>query len=1450
MTTTVQDHWQRLRPAIPRIARWVGLGLAALLGLVVLLLFGLQLPGVQRAILTSTLNDTLAPYAMEARADGVAGFWPWHVKIDQLAFSDANGAFATLEDTEIDLRPLALLNGQVHITRAAIASGTYLRQPVLPERAPEPFRLPTLPDQIGLPIAILIDDLSIGPVVSTASDLEIVIEGGGTLALSNRALAGELAFSGGNAGDAHLRFALDPAARRADLAFLVNDPNGQWLVPLTPLAPGTALHADVTLTGPANALVLEGIAQWGDARLDLNGAGAWDNNLFGTVEARLQSVFGQETAAYAGTRQNMTAAVRLRRNGAIEIETLTLQSETFAAQISGRIGNTLDLSGVIALNDGAAWAPRLGLDALDGAALTFGIAGQRAAPELTFQGTAENIGAAQVASTRIDFGGTGLVSRNGRVVDAVLRVVSEPLRGEQLPEGLNHAAAGLHATVQLDLEEKAAAISDLEGTWGWLTATGSGTIDSDSPMRFHAALRVDDLSQVSADLTGRAALTIEARRTRGSPTLSLTGTGSTDALTTQGRWAQILGDAPQSEFDLAITDQRFEISRLNVSAAAGTAHLTGSVNREDRSAALQGSYAINDVAALVPQLTGALSGDITFVGTGERPTIEMTSNAPQLGVGSASLRELVLTGRLTSGRGQVALRARAGTEPVSLTFPFTQEGSNIAGTLAAQFASLHVDGPVSWVDNSAVAELAIAADDIAPFAQFVRQIGGASDDLRVQGALAGTATVNGQLGHVEATLTAPALAGLETPFRASEIAASASVDVATRLVEAAQLTISGAQLGPSRFRSIDVAASGPFDGLEARLALRGPTDEPFSLDVSAVRHERGAGSDIQVTALQGRSLDFVVELDEPAHMRLGADGIELSRATMSVVNEATGRRGSLSAEAQLWAGAPFVHLEAENLPAGALAVFGLPVDWTGILAGVVTLNAREGNNPLRVALTATDLTNDPDIPPLDVALDANATGTELQGHLRIDDRASGAVLVNALATVPLRWATGDLAPAVNWDAPLAGDIHIDAPLDRLWLFVPVDTVDVSGYLTSDIALGGSLGNPQASGAATLQGGTLEHYQTGFLLSDANGTLELTDGGDVLIALQAGDGNGGTARLDGTAHLPRDEDWAIDGRLRLSNLAVARRDELRAHASGDLRLTGSLDEAILQGTVTMDRIDAQIPNQLPPSVVDLPVTRIDANGEIVPDPKGNGDRRQLDLPLTLDVTVEVPRQAFVRGRGLDSEWGGTLAISGTMEAPRVRGALDIQRGTFDFSRTRFTLAEGRIEFKGGDRIDPSINLRAEADGPQFTSIVRATGRARAPTITITSDPVMPEETVMAQILFGKRPDELTALELVQIAEASATLTGRGGGGVLSGARRALGLDFLSVDTGTTASGNRDVNVSVGQYVAPNIFVGTRRGTEAGSGAVTVEMEVTPNITVDAEVRQDSQGSAGVDWRWDY
>lgn len=1430
--------------------KFAGMALAGLGALVIVLLLLLQVPPLQRALLGATANSALASSGIEARVTGTGGLWPWRIRAARIALSDSEGEFLELDDIDVRLRPFALLGGSVVIDRLAVGGGTYTRQPVPHERAREPFRLPALPSRFEVRRTIAVEEFVLGPFNIAMTDDPVTVQGGGALRLDRNGLNANMQLDAGDAGDAAVTARLDTRAQEFFIDAAVSDADGRWLSPLTPLGAGTPIAGTFRATGPQDRIILASNAEWGAARFQMDGTADWRDSLIVSLEGTLRNGLSGKARALAGADQTFDAAFEMDSDGSMRIDRAHVTSNTFAASLSGTLDDQANITGDLVVRDTAALASALGIEVLGETSVRFGVTGPRRAALIDANGSAAVLGANNVAAHDLTFTFQSTLTRDGAIGEGTLRAEAASIRGETLLPALQDQGATLTATFRNGAAREAVDVQSLMGQWGPLALVGEGDIAANGPMRFEGTLGAEDLAQLDERLSGAGHLIVSAWRARRDGALTIRITGDTEDFIATDDLAQWIGPAPHLLVEASVTDETIEIATAEAAFAAGNATVTGEIDRVGNAVTLEGQFASADLSALTPDLGGTMTGTFSATGPFSAPVMNMAVQSPALQSRGFALRDLDARLEDDGSAGRLTLRADGSAGAIIGDLPFTRTGEDLSGELTLSAAGIDVTGPIAMRGSVPQGALHAVSEDIADLVMLLRAYGGTEDALRAHGALDADFTFEGRQGTVSLAIGNPTLEGIDIPVLASAITLNAALDLREAPSIDGQLVAEGVRFGPSRFSVIDTKARGPFAELGASLSLRGPAEDPFHLDVEVVRREAGAGSEITLTSAEGRSLDFEVELANGGTLTVGPEGVELLPTAFAVRNLATTREGVLAAEARLWAGSPYAQITAEDVPAGSLAVFGLPVDWTGILNGEVTLDARGQGAPLRVALTASELTNDPDLAPLNARLTVEASGADLEAQLALTDAANGTPLLTAQSTVPLEWQTGKFTPSTDWDAPLSGFVRASAPLERLWPFVPVDTIAVGGALDADVTIAGTLGRPRAHGEAHVAQGTLEHFQSGFILREAQGTLTFDQMGEMTAEIHATDGNGGTADLAATAHLPRAEAWMVDGTLRLNELMVARRDELQAQASGDLRLSGSLAEARLEGTVTMDRIDAQIPNQLPPAVVDLPVVYVDGEGTIVESRNGNGTAQSLDAPLELEVTVNIPRRTFVRGRGLDSEWSGSLALGGTMSKPRINGSVSIVRGTFDLSRSRFDLTEGEITFLGGDRIEPQVRIEGQASGPDFTSIIRARGPARRPTITITSDPVMPQETVMSQILFGKRPEDLSAFELVQIGEATASLSGAGGLDLLGAARRATGLDVLSIGSRETSTGEQGVDVTVGGYVTPNVFVGARRGFEPGSGAVTVEMDVTPQVTIDAEVRQDSQGSVGIDWRHDY
>jgi len=249
-----------------------------------------------------------------------------------------------------------------------------------------------------------------------------------------------------------------------------------------------------------------------------------------------------------------------------------------------------------------------------------------------------------------------------------------------------------------------------------------------------------------------------------------------------------------------------------------------------------------------------------------------------------------------------------------------------------------------------------------------------------------------------------------------------------------------------------------------------------------------------------------------------------------------------------------------------------------------------------------------------------------------------------------------------------------------------------------------------------------------------------------------------------------------------------------------------------------------------------------------------------LPATLDITIDMPGNIFVRGHGLESEWRGKLTITGTSAAPSISGSLEQIRGSVDLLGKTFTVTRGAITFDGSPKLDPVLDIVAEATAADITAQVNIGGFASAPTLTLTSTPVVPQDEILARVLFNRGVSQMTAGEGLQLAAAASTLAG-GGPGVLDRLRGGLGLDWFKFGSGPTgpatstlnpraASGGTGTSLSAGKYIAPGVSVGVSQGISPPTSKVTVEIEVRPHLTIGGEAGQSGSTGIGLNYNYDY
>ncbi|TRD21687.1 translocation/assembly module TamB domain-containing protein [Palleronia caenipelagi] len=409
---------------------------------------------------------------------------------------------------------------------------------------------------------------------------------------------------------------------------------------------------------------------------------------------------------------------------------------------------------------------------------------------------------------------------------------------------------------------------------------------------------------------------------------------------------------------------------------------------------------------------------------------------------------------------------------------------------------------------------------------------------------------------------------------------------------------------------------------------------------------------------------------------------------------------------------------------------------------------------------------------------------------------------------------------------------------------------LAGDARYDLRLNGPLDLDALAGTVQLADVRYVDPKLSLVLNDISGSGQIS-GGRITVDLTANKQEGGRLRASGPIGLTSPFNAGLS--LNADELVFEDPRLYRTTLTGNLQVDGPLrGGARIGGALTLGETNLRVPSTglgvtgpIPEGMVHVgepaDVRRTREYAGIIK--REERAARGGGPVYPLDITLSAPNRVFIRGRGLDAEMGGDLTIGGTTRNVVPSGQFSLIRGRLDILGQRITMDEGSVTLQG-DFI-PVIRLVARTETDDVTIRVDVDGVATEPEISFGSEPELPEDEVLARLLFGKSISNISALQAAQLASAVATLAGKGGEGVISKLRGKTGLDDLDVTT--DSEGN--VGVTAGKYVAENVYTDVSVGA-SGEAEASINLDLTPDITVRGSAANDGEAKLGIFFERDY
>jgi translocation and assembly module TamB len=623
------------------------------------------------------------------------------------------------------------------------------------------------------------------------------------------------------------------------------------------------------------------------------------------------------------------------------------------------------------------------------------------------------------------------------------------------------------------------------------------------------------------------------------------------------------------------------------------------------------------------------------------------------------------------------------------------------------------------------------------------------------------------------------------------------------------------------------AATGAMDALAIQLDAQSPAigGNPASINSTATLN--AVASEVRLTSLEAQYRGQTLKLLGPAKVSF-ASGLSIHTLKLGAhdaVLELDGRISpTLDARASLQQIKPdLINAFVPNLlSAGTIQASAHLQGTLSAPRGKLHFEAigLRSSNDMAVGLPAIDLRSDDELTESSASIDAKLNAGKAS-HL-----------------------------ALSGHAPISADGHLDLKLGGtldVGLLNPIAEASgkhVTGALTIDTKVTGAIAAPEIDGTVRLANGSMRDYTQGINLTDITGTIT---GGHGMLQIQELNAKAapGTVSVSGTIGVSKD--LPVDIKLTAKDAQPIASNIITANVNADIQISGAAREKLdVTGKVNVNRANVQIPSSFPPDVAVLDVRRPGAAPPPTP---------EKPLVIALNITVDAPRQILVKGRGLDAEMGGEIRVHGTSAAPVVGGSFDLQRGTFTLGSSRLNFTQGTVTFNGQglrQKIDPSLNFIAETQVADVTATVKITGLADAPKLELSSTPELPQDEIMARLLFGQSASQLSAFQVVQIGAALAQLTGGGGGlNPLAKVQKTLGLDRLTIGTSTAPTGassgpaaqqSTGYSVEAGRYVTSRVFVAVKEQT-GGFTQVAVDVDLTRGLKLQTRFGNGTASTQG-------
>lgn len=483
--------------------------------------------------------------------------------------------------------------------------------------------------------------------------------------------------------------------------------------------------------------------------------------------------------------------------------------------------------------------------------------------------------------------------------------------------------------------------------------------------------------------------------------------------------------------------------------------------------------------------------------------------------------------------------------------------------------------------------------------------------------------------------------------------------------------------------------------------------------------------------------------------------------------------------------------------------------------------------------------------PESVVVDANFTRLALTyGEVRLEN--SGPIHITSsrdnlkIVSAALKGTdtNAELSGSVQFTGRRTLSMKLNGSVDLGLLGGYLPNVDVHGHADMNASFEGTLDRPRIIGRVKLNDVSARSpdFPTG--LSNLSGDL-VFDANRLFFDNLTGEAGGGLLSLSGSVNYS-DKPLRYDISAKTDRLRIRYPEGISWLLGGSLRLTGTLDGGLVTGKVQVKRVTL--------------TQGLESAGVLSSSSSSGGSSSSFLRNLQFDVEATSTPDSRMEWPGAHLEAEASLRVRGTAEHPIMLGHIHVISGELYFHGNRYRVARGDLNFANPFRLDPVINVEATTTIQQYEITLNFSGQASKMSLSYRSDPPLPSNDIITLIALGQ-PGSESVMRTGGISQggnagASALLSEAISSQLGGRVERLFGITRFRVDpglstVGTNGSGqNAAARVTVEQQVTPNLTV-TYVSNVSSTQQQVIQVEYNVTRTISVVALRDQNGTFGID-----